>query len=273
MEPRLQRRVQRYGWDKAAKYYEESWKEQLKPAQDKLMEMASLQPGEKVLETACGTGLVTFRAARQVAPDGEIIATDLSGSMVELAKEEAKKHSVNNVSIQRMDAEELELDSGQFDAAICCLGLMYFPYPVEALKELFRVLKPGGRAAVIIWGERKKCGWADIFPIVDKRVASDVCPMFFQQGTGKTLENSMRDAGFDQVNEDRFSETLFFPSDELAIMAAFAGGPVALAYRKFDDQTKQEAHQDYLESISEYRSGEGYEIPGEFVAIRGVKTQ
>ena len=63
MEPALQRRIQRYGWDKASAAYETFWQKQLKPAQDRLLKMADIQNGEKVLDLACGTGLVSFRAA------------------------------------------------------------------------------------------------------------------------------------------------------------------------------------------------------------------
>ncbi|MCC5940033.1 MAG: methyltransferase domain-containing protein [Balneolaceae bacterium] len=271
MEPRLQRRVQRYGWDKAAKYYDNSWKAQLKPAQDKLLEMADLKPGEMVLETSCGTGLVTFRAAEAVNPGGEVMATDLSDQMIQLAQQRQEKRGADNVIFKQMDAEDLDFEENSFDAAICALGLMYFPFPVKGLQEMHRVLKPGGRAAVAIWGERKNCGWADIFPIVDKKVASDVCPMFFQQGTGNTLEKSFKTAGFGETEVIRFHHTLIFKNENHALMAAFSGGPVALAYRKFNDETKDQVHREYLYSISEFRSGEGYKIPGEFVVARGVK--
>lgn len=274
MKPELQRRVQRYGWDRAAYHYELSWKEQLKPAQDKLLKMAALKPGESILETACGTGLVTFRIAEAVRPSGEVIATDLSEEMINLAKKESdKKRELENVNVTyiRMDAEKLEFEDNRFDTTICALGLMYIPDPVQSLKEMYRVLKPGGRALIAIWGERKNCGWADIFPIVDKRVASDVCPLFFQQGTGNALEKSMQQAGFKAIEVDRFSAELRYPSEELAITAAFAGGPVALAYKNFDEKTRKEAHAEYLSSISKYRNGNGYQIPGEFVVGRGIK--
>ena len=271
MEPQLQRRVQRYGWDKAAKYYDDSWKDQLRPAQDKLLEMAELQPGEKVLETSCGTGQVTIRVARQLAHGGELMATDISEKMIEEAEKLAEENGCKNIFFQRMDAEELDLEENQFDAAICSLGLMYFPFPAEALKEMHRVLKPGGRAVVAIWGERKNCGWAELFPIVDRRVASDVCPMFFQQGTGNTIQHSFESAGFENIKTERFKVSLSYPDEKTALMAAFDGGAVALAYQKFDDETKEEIHQEYLDSIAPFRNGEGYEIPGEFVVARGVK--
>lgn len=272
MEPQLQRRVQRYGWDQAAEYYEDSWKEQLEPAQDRMMELADLQPGEKVIETACGTGLVTFRIANSVQPDGTVKATDLSDEMLEIAESRANKRGIQNVSFERMDAEELGVADEQFDAALCGLGLMYVPNPVRAIEEMHRVLKPGKRAVIANWGARENCGWAGIFPVVDKRVETDVCPLFFQQGTGKTLKKSFEKAGFKEVEHERFSVTLHYDSPEHAIMAAFAGGPVALAYRKFDEETRKEAHQDYLETIEPYRKETGYEIPGEFVIAKGFKS-
>lgn len=70
---------------------------------------------------------------------------------------------------------------------------------------------------------------------------------------------------------ERFSVTLHYGSPEEAVMAAFAGGPVALAYQKFDEQTRDEAHEEYLESIAPYRNERGYEIPGEFVIGTGAK--
>ena len=70
VDARLQRRVQRYGWNKAAAYYDGFWSEQLRPAQDLMLALAALRPGERVLDIACGTGLVTFRAADAVGPAG-----------------------------------------------------------------------------------------------------------------------------------------------------------------------------------------------------------
>jgi ubiquinone/menaquinone biosynthesis C-methylase UbiE len=74
MEPALQRRVQRYGWDKAANHYEDFWQKQLKPAQDKLLELAKLQPGEKCIDIASGTGLVSFPALEKVGNNGFVLA-------------------------------------------------------------------------------------------------------------------------------------------------------------------------------------------------------
>lgn len=273
MKPELQRRVQRYGWDYSSPHYEKGWQSQLWPAQERLLKRADFRPGEKVLDISCGTGLVTFPVAEAVGPDGEVTGIDLSEGMIEKAASIAGEKDFNQVSFQHMDAEELDFPDDSFDIAINSLGLMYYPDPDKAIKEMYRVVKPGGRAAALVWGQRKACGWADIFPIVDQRVKTDVCPLFFQLGTGENLSHTFKKAGFEEIRSDRFNVTLHYDSDEEAIIGAFLGGAVALAYRKFDETTKEEAHAEYLESIQPYRTGSGYDIPGEFVVCVGVKER
>ncbi len=271
MDPRLQRRVQRYGWDKASEFYEAYWSKQLEPAQRRLLEMADIQRGERVVDVACGTGLVSRPAAEAAGPTGSLIGTDLSEQMVEAARSEAQSRGLDHASFVRMGAEDLDLPNESFDVGLCALGLMYVPNPVTAMAELLRVLRTGGRTVVAVWGARVNCGWADIFPIVDSRVKSEVCPLFFQLGTLDSMERCARDAGFVDVKSDRIVTVLEYDSPEDALGAAFAGGPVAMAYARFDEQTREEAHAEYLESIEAYRQGAGYRIPGEFVVTRAVK--
>lgn len=271
MRPELQRRVQRYGWDYSSPHYEKGWQRQLWPAQERLLEMADIQPGEHVLDVSCGTGLVTFPIAESVGPDGAVTGIDLSEGMIELAADIAGEKGIDHVDFRHMDAEELDLPAGTFDVGINSLGMMYYPDPDKATKELYRVLKPGGRALCLVWGRRSECGWAEIFPIVDERVNTDVCPLFFQLGTGENLAHSFKAAGFSEVTSERFTVDLHYDSDEEAIIGAFLGGAVALAYRKFDEETKEEAHAEYINSIQPFQNGDGYDIPGEFVITSGIK--
>lgn len=268
MDPRLQRRVQRYGWDKAAGSYEHYWQTQLAPAQQKLLAMASLRPGERVIDIACGTGLVTFPAAEQVGPTGRVLATDLSDAMVGRVRDEAADRGFEQVTTARMDAEALDVPDASFDVALCALGLMYVPDPVRACAEMRRVLAPGGRMVVAVWGARSNCGWADIFPIVDARVQSEVCPMFFQLGTGDQLAATLSAAGLRDIVVERLSSVLHYDSPDEACGAAFAGGPVALAYSRFDERTRDEAHAEYLASIAPWRKGNAFDVPGEFVVAQ-----
>ena len=273
MDAKLQRRVQRYGWDKAAPHYERFWQAQLAPAQDRLLDMARLAPGERVLDVACGTGLVTFRAAEAVGPGGSVHATDISDAMVAHIQAEAARRGTAHVGAARMDAEALEVADASVDVVLCALGLMYVADPPRAIGEARRVLRPGGRLVAAVWGARQKCGWAEIFPIVDARVQSEVCPMFFQLGTGGSLGRAMEEAGFGDIESDRVSTVLRYASADEAIGAAFVGGPVALAHSRFDAATREEAHAEYLASLEPWRTGEGYRVPGEFVIVRGVRTR
>jgi len=273
MKDDFQRRVQRYGWDRAAGDYDSGWQRPLKPAQDELLARAALQPGHNVLDVACGTGLVTFPAADAVAPGGRVVATDLSAGMIGRARTVAQERGPRNVSFARMNAEALDLPDGTFDVALCSLGLMYVPDPERALREMHRVLAPGGRAVAVVWGARTKCGWAEVFPIVDRRVQSDVCPLFFRLGAGGALDAAFRAAGFASPTSDRFRVVLPFDSGADACKAVFEGGPAALAWRTFDDEQREAARAEYLDAIASYRTGRGYAVPGEFVVTRGSKRE
>jgi ubiquinone/menaquinone biosynthesis C-methylase UbiE len=268
MDASLQRRVQRYGWDRAAEAYESLWKAQLAPAQAELMACAGLAPGEQVLDVACGTGVTAFDAATRIAPGGTVIGTDLSGRMVEAARRRASEVRCANARFERMDAEKLDFSDQSFHVVLCALGLMYVPDPGKAILEMRRVLMSRGRIALAVWGERSKCGWADLFPIIDAHVASEVCPLFFRLGQGNTLADLCASCGFEVTACSRISTTLDYCDDHQACNAAFIGGPVALAWSRLDAVAREQVRARYLESIKEWRSCDGtYRIPGEFVIV------
>ena len=271
MKPELQQRIQRYGWDKAAAYYENSWQTQLKPAQDLLLDMAEVQVGETVLDIAAGTGLVTYRLREEVGPTGYVLGTDISDEMVNMSNAVVESRGLKNVSFERMAAEKLSCESAQYDLAISSLGMMYVSDVPGSFAEMYRCLKPNGRAVIAVWGARSNCGWAEIFPIVDCRVKTDVCPLFFNLGNGNALSYIFEHAGFSQVKIERIETILEYSDGEVALEAAFKGGPVALAYAKFDEATRNEAEAEYLRSIESFRKGKKYFIPGEFVVARGFK--
>ena len=97
-----------------------------------MLALADLRPGARVLDVACGTGLVTLRAATEVGPTGCVVATDISQAMVDAVQAAAAARGLTQVAAQRQDAEELDLEHDTFDVALCAFGLMYVVDPIQA---------------------------------------------------------------------------------------------------------------------------------------------
>jgi len=272
MNSKFQLRVQRYGWDAAAKVYDELWQENLSPAHRAMFEMADLKPGKRVFEMACGSGFVTLQAALQVGADGQVLATDISAEMIALLEQQKESLKLDNIQAERISAEDIdELADGSFDAALCALGLMFLPDSDVGVKAMWQALKPGGSAVAAVWGQRNNCAWADIFPIVDSCVKSEVCPLFFSLGAGDSLRQSFEKQGFESVKTHRIKTTLNFNNKADLLGAMIDGGAVALAAKRFDDTTRQKVENEFLDSVSEYCVDDCYRIPAEFVVVKGEK--
>jgi SAM-dependent methyltransferase len=311
MDARLQLRIQRYGWERAADAYARHWHGPLAGVQGELLAMAALAPGEAVLDVACGAGAVSMAAAAAVGPAGRLLGVDIANAMVQAARHHAHGLGLTQARFERMDAERLALpdagleagleaglgagvnagmnagsdvgsnaafsaaldagfdgafDAG-FDVALCALGLMYMPNPEAALRELHRVLRPGGRAMLAVWGERARCGWAPLFGIVDAEVRSEVCPMFFSLGQGEALLRLCASAGLQVTAQRRRSDALIYANADEACAAAFAGGPVAMAWSRFDTTVRGRVQARYLEAIEPWRDGAGYRVPAEYLIV------
>ncbi|WP_425260638.1 class I SAM-dependent methyltransferase [Rubrivivax sp. RP6-9] len=267
MDARLQRRVQRYGWDRAAEAYARHWHGLLAGVQGELLTLAAPAAGEAVLDIACGTGVVATAAAEAVGPAGHVLGVDLADAMVQAARLRSRQLRQAQTRFERMDAEQLALPDAGFDLALCALGLMYLPDPGAALRELRRVLRPGGRAVLAVWGAREGCGWAPLFGIVDAEVHSEVCPLFFGLGQGDALARACAAAGLQVTAQRRRADTLDHADADAACAAAFAGGPVALAWSRFDATVRARVQARYLEAIAPWRAGCGYRVPAEYVLV------
>jgi ubiquinone/menaquinone biosynthesis C-methylase UbiE len=117
----------------------------------RLVELAELPSGARVLDIATGRGAVLFPAAEAVGEQGHITGIDLSMEMVEETGREAERRALKNVTVQVMDAEHLEFPDQSFDFVFCSFAIFFFPQLERALSEMDRVLKPGSRIAVSTW--------------------------------------------------------------------------------------------------------------------------
>ncbi|MGD8784616.1 MAG: class I SAM-dependent methyltransferase [Thioalkalispiraceae bacterium] len=114
-------------------------------AGDYMINLVKPRRGEKVLDIAAGTGMVSIPAARAVGPDGQVQAIDLAEGMLDKAKKNINKHALTNIDLHVMDAENLEFRSNYFDLITCGFGVFFLPDPYVAINNWARVLKPGGQ--------------------------------------------------------------------------------------------------------------------------------
>src|SRR6266550_6266440 len=116
----------------------------LGPVTEAMLDMADLQPGDRVLDLAAGAGEPSLSAAEKVGPGGHVLATDISSNILEFAALTARDRGLNNFETRVMDGERPDAPDSSFDAVLSRLGLIYFPDRVGAVREARRVLKSGG---------------------------------------------------------------------------------------------------------------------------------
>ena len=170
----------------------------------RMLELARVQPGQRILDVAAGAGEPAMSAAERVGPGGYVLATDLSEGILALALQVARERGFQQIETRCMDGEALDLPDASFDAVLCRLGLMYMPHPVTALREWRRVLRPGGRVAVAVFSTPDRNSWGALPASIIRRRAQLPPPVPgqpgpFSLGAPGMLEDLFRQAGFADV--------------------------------------------------------------------------
>ncbi|WP_245598805.1 class I SAM-dependent methyltransferase [Methylomicrobium lacus] len=116
------------------------------------VERINLRPGERVLDVCSGSGGSALPAAERVGVDGHVIAADLAERLIDLARAKAEARSLQNIEFRVGDMLALGYPDDSFDAVVCVFGIFFVPDMTEAVRELWRMVKPGGRLAITTWG-------------------------------------------------------------------------------------------------------------------------
>jgi ubiquinone/menaquinone biosynthesis C-methylase UbiE len=262
-DPAAYKETTRQQWDEAAAAWHRwgpTLEEWLGEATVLMLDLARVGEGSKVLDVAAGAGGQTLAAARRAGADGSVLATDISGPILELAAQEARSAGLANVATRVMDGERLDVDDGAFDAVLSRLGLIYFPDRRKALAETRRALRPGGRVSAIVYSTPERNGFFSIPVSVIRRVAglpapSPDLPGPFSLGQPGVLEAAYEQAGFAEVELRAVDASLRFPS--AADCLRFERESFGALHAMLAGVSEEEREQAWAEIEQELRQFEG----------------
>jgi SAM-dependent methyltransferase len=176
---------------------------------DLIVERADIRPGMAVLDLASGTGEPALTIAPLVGPEGSVTATDVIPEMVAIAADHAAEAGRTNMHFREADAEALPFADASFDRVTCRLGVMYFPEVPRALREVRRVLRPGGRAVFVTWGPQEHIDYLTStlgvllrYQDVPPPAPAPDAPHPLRFARSGSLSAALRDAGFTEVREE-----------------------------------------------------------------------
>jgi SAM-dependent methyltransferase len=248
----------------------------LGPATERMLDLADVGPGQRVLDVAAGAGEQTLAIARRVAPGGSVLATDLSPQILEHAAAEARRAGLANVTTRAMDGENLDLPDGSFDVVVSRVGLIYFPDQHRALSEMRRVLAPGGRVAAIVYSTAERNAFFSGPVSIIRRRANLGAPLPgqpgpFSLGAPGVLQAAYERAGFRDVTVEvvpaplRLSDAgacLQFERDSFGALHQMLAG--------LDEAGREAAWTEIAETLRGMeRPGEGFVGPCELVVAVG----
>ena len=238
-----------------------------------MLEGAGLKPGDHVLDIAGGTGDQSMVAARMVGPEGSILATDISADMLNIAARVAEAEGLATVGTRVMDAEQIDLEDNAFDAVICRLGLMLIPHIDQALREIHRVLKPGGKLAALVWSAPLRNPLFSVpLGIVSKysQGASSDFPNPLSLADRTVFTQYLTQAGF----QDVITHAIAFEShyDSLdTYLHSTVGRLIAGVLGRLSPQEQRQLWEEVRQAVSRFDGPQGFVAPAEFLLGIGTK--
>jgi enediyne biosynthesis protein CalE5 len=234
----------------------------------RMLDASAIGRGDRVLELACGPGGAGLAAARRVGDSGEVVVSDVVPAMVDIAAARASAQGVANVRARTLDLEAIDEPDASFDAVLCREGLMFAVNPAQAANEMCRVLKPGGRAAIAVWGPHERNPWLGLVfdavaEVLEVVVPPPGMPGPFALSDAARLPGLLAGAGFEDVAISAVSVPLMTPSFEAWWgRTLVVAGPVAMLLAGLDQAKRTEMEQWLRVATERYRTDAGLELPG-----------
>jgi SAM-dependent methyltransferase len=228
--------------------------------------------GARVLDVATGTGLVAVEAARRVGTHGSVLATDFLPAWEPYVRETASAARMTNVTFAAMPAESLGLPDASFDVVYCQFGLMFVTEPVRALREMRRVLRPGGRIGIAVWSTPEKVGIFLIPRIVAPALPptpGEASPSPMSMGAPGLLEGIVAEAGFRDVVTDRvtISHEITDPEIEWQSWRENFTTPDGSGLERLPKQEQQRLHDDVIAAFASFQDGDTVRVPSEAIFV------
>ncbi|HVU50074.1 MAG TPA: methyltransferase domain-containing protein [Polyangia bacterium] len=279
-DPLAYKRTTREQWDAAAEAWDR-WGPTLRawlgPATERMLDLARVGAGCRVLDVAAGAGDQTLQAASRVGPQGSVLATDLSPEILAYAAKEASRAGLRNVETRAMDGENLALDDAAFDVVISRVGLIYFPDQQRALGEMRRVLVPGGRVAAIVYSTAERNGFFSVPVSIVRRHAKLGPPLPgqpgpFSLGGPGVLADAFTRAGFrDVVVEAAPAPLRLSSAAECLRFEQESFGALHQMLSSLDRAGRDAAWAEVATALTRFEDGGRFEGPCELLVAVGTK--
>lgn len=238
------------------------------PVREWMLRELDPRPGDTVLELAAGVGDTGFEAARIIGDEGRLISTDFSPAMLDAALRRGNALGLHNVQYRIIDAEEIDLDGDSIDGVLCRYGYMLMADPATALSETRRVLRPGGRLALAVWGTPER---NPFFAAVAMRLIQrghmpppdPERPGIFHMASAERTSALLEQAGFSDVRTEEVGVRFALVDiEEYLTFVGDTAGPVAIALRGLSQQERQVIKRQLEEALAPFASDRGYDLPG-----------
>ncbi|MGB9105562.1 MAG: methyltransferase domain-containing protein [Terriglobales bacterium] len=260
----------------AANRWERPSAEMGRGATEAIVSLAHPQPGMRVLDVASGTGAPSLQIARAVAPTGHVTATDSSPEPLKIAAERARQRGLTNINFEVADVHHLPFPDAGFDLVTSRCAVMFFSDLPRALGEMRRVLKPGGRVALLAWGPLDQPYFQSTGQVIMRHTGATLPPAaqkIVKFGERGTLAVALTAAGFREVQEELRTVPWVWSASIGELWEYFQVATVP--FRALLDQVRPEQVEPITREVhaafARYWDGEKVNMTADFVLASGVR--